>query len=62
MKQFYNKIDKVRLFVTATNPFILTKYTGYSPEITGDPLGRAGIELDAYPTNRTFLIGLNASF
>lgn len=61
-KNFYDKIDKVRLFVTALNPFIFTKYTGYSPEITGDPLGGAGIELDAYPTNRTFLIGLNASF
>ncbi|TDP59392.1 SusC/RagA family TonB-linked outer membrane protein [Flavobacterium dankookense] len=61
-KQFYDKIDKIRLFVTAINPFIITKYSGYSPEVTGDPLGRAGIELDAYPTNRTFLIGLNASF
>lgn len=60
--KFYDKIDKVRLFVTALNPFIFTKYTGYSPEISGDPLGGAGIELDAYPTNRTFLIGLNASF
>lgn len=61
-KKFYDKIDKVRVFVTAINPLILTKFSGYSPEITGDPLGRAGIELDAYPTNRTFLIGLNATF
>ena len=61
-KNYYDKIDKVRVFVTALNPFMFTKYTGYSPEITGDPLGGAGIELDAYPTNRTFLIGLNASF
>jgi TonB-linked SusC/RagA family outer membrane protein len=61
-KKFYEKIDKVRLFVTALNPFIFTKYSGYSPEITGDPLGGAGIELDAYPTNRTFSIGLNAAF
>ena len=61
-KKFYEKIDNVRLFVTALNPFIFTKYSGYSPEITGDPLGGAGIELDAYPTNRTFLIGLNAAF
>lgn len=61
-KKFYEKIDNVRLFVTALNPLIFTKYSGYSPEITGDPLGGAGIELDAYPTNRTFLIGLNAAF
>jgi TonB-linked SusC/RagA family outer membrane protein len=65
-KKFYEKIDKVRLFVTALNPVIFTKYSGFSPEVSGgnngDPLGGAGIELDAYPTNRTFLIGLNASF
>lgn len=61
-KKFYEKIDNIRLFVTALNPLIFTKYSGFSPEITGDALGGAGIELDAYPTNRTFLIGLNASF
>lgn len=50
---------KVRLYCTAINPFIFTKYTGYSPEISGNALGRAGIELDAYPTNKTFLFGAN---
>lgn len=58
-------IDKVRLYFTAINPFIFTKYSGYSPEIVGDknadPLGTAGIELDAYPTNKTFLVGLNVN-
>jgi TonB-linked SusC/RagA family outer membrane protein len=61
-KKFYEKIDNIRLFATALNPLIFTKYSGFSPEITGNALGGAGIELDAYPTNRTFLIGLNASF
>jgi TonB-linked SusC/RagA family outer membrane protein len=61
-KKFYEKVDNVRLFVTALNPLLFTKYSGFSPEVTGAPLGGAGIELDAYPTNRTFLIGLNASF
>lgn len=61
-KKFYEKVDNVRLFVTALNPLLFTRYSGFSPEITGAPLGGAGIELDAYPTNRTFLIGLNASF
>lgn len=64
--KFYNKIDKVRAYVTAVNPFIFTKFSGYSPELSGgnnaDPLGNAGIELDAYPTNKTFLLGLNVSF
>lgn len=64
--KFYEKIERVRLYVSAINPFIITKFTGYSPELAGgnnaDPLGNAGIELDAYPTNKTFLLGLNVSF
>ncbi|WP_298115018.1 SusC/RagA family TonB-linked outer membrane protein [Flavobacterium sp.] len=66
LPKVYEKIDKVRLYVSAINPFIFTKYSGYSPELSGsgngDPLGSAGIELDAYPTNKTFLLGLNVSF
>lgn len=66
LPKFFDKIDKVRVYATAINPFMFTKYTGYSPEVSGsnnaDPLGSAGIELDAYPTNKTFLFGLNVSF
>jgi TonB-linked SusC/RagA family outer membrane protein len=64
--KFFSQIDKVRLYATAINPFIFTKFSGYSPELSGnnnaDPLGSAGIEWDAYPTNKTFLLGLNVSF
>ncbi len=59
LPKIIKRIDKLRIYATALNPFIFTKYTGYSPEITGAALGGAGIELDAYPTNKTFLIGLN---
>jgi TonB-linked SusC/RagA family outer membrane protein len=63
---FTDKISKLRLYVTAVNPFLFTKYSGYSPEISGSenglPMGTAGIELNAYPTNRTFSVGLNLSF
>ena len=66
LPEFFEKIDKVRFYVTAINPFVFTKFTGYSPEIAGtdnaNPLRNAGIELDAYPTNKTFLLGLNVSF
>lgn len=66
LPKFFEKIDKVRIYATAINPFMFTKYSGYSPEVSGsnnaDPLGSAGIELDAYPTNKTFLFGLNVSF
>ena len=54
-------VEKVRIFATAVNPFVFTKYSGYSPEVRGDgePLGGEGVELDSYPTNKTFLVGLN---
>lgn len=64
--KMFDQIDKVRIYITAINPFLFTKFTGYSPEIVGsdnaNPLGSAGIELDAYPTNKTFLVGANISF
>lgn len=58
----WNKIDKLRVYATTTNPFTFTKYTGYSPEISGATLGGAGIELDAYPTNRTVVFGVTMNF
>ncbi|WP_194766037.1 SusC/RagA family TonB-linked outer membrane protein [Tamlana sp. I1] len=54
--------NTVRIYATAKNPFVFQKFTGFSPELSGDPLGNAGIELDAYPTLRSFYIGLNTSF
>ena len=63
LPKFVKAIDSVRLYFTALNPFLFTKYSGFSPEIVGDnnanPLGSAGIELNAYPTNKTFLFGIN---
>jgi TonB-linked SusC/RagA family outer membrane protein len=66
LPQVFNGIDKIRFYATAINPFLFTKFSGFSPELSGNdggnPLGTAGIELDAYPTNKTFLFGLNVGF
>lgn len=67
---FRNKIDfinNLRVYVSAQNLFILTKYSGFTPELNstmndGDPYGTTGVELSAYPNLRTFLIGLNVEF
>lgn len=65
LPKMIKKIDKVRVYFTAVNPFIFTKYSGYSPEVAGNdngnPLTGAGIELDVYPTNKTYLFGVNLS-
>lgn len=57
-------ISSCRVFVNAINPFISQKFSGFSPELNGDgnPYGSQGIELDAYPTLRSFVIGANLKF
>ncbi|MNK49107.1 TonB-dependent Receptor Plug Domain protein [compost metagenome] len=57
-------INYCRLYVNAINPFISQKFSGFSPELNGngDPYGTQGIELDAYPTLRSFVIGANLKF
>jgi TonB-linked SusC/RagA family outer membrane protein len=66
LPKMIKEVNMVKIFVTAVNPFIFTEFSGYSPELVGDdnanPLRTAGIELDSYPTNKTFSIGLNMIF
>ncbi len=64
--KLYSSNSRIRMYVTAQNPFIFTKYTGFSPEITGAnsgaPAETAGIELSAYPSTRNFIFGVNVQF
>ena len=54
--------NNTRLYFTAKNPLILKKFSGYTPELPGDPMGLAGVELDAYPTLSSYYLGINMSF
>ena len=58
-------ITKARIFFTASNLFVLTKYTGSDPEVdTGtkvNPLA-IGVDYSAYPKSRAFNLGVNLSF
>ncbi len=56
------KISKLRIYATAQNLATITNYSGFSPEVpSGNPLN-AGIELNSYPSTRTFAFGVNLSF
>ncbi|TDD98040.1 SusC/RagA family TonB-linked outer membrane protein [Flavobacterium cellulosilyticum] len=57
-------ISSARVYVNAINPFITQKFSGFSPELNGDgdPYGSQGIELNAYPTLRSFVFGVNLKF
>ncbi|TRX42905.1 SusC/RagA family TonB-linked outer membrane protein [Flavobacterium restrictum] len=64
LPKFSNTINGIRVYASAINPFISQKFTGYSPELNndGNPLGTQGIELNAYPTLSSFIIGANVKF
>ncbi|MFC6095056.1 SusC/RagA family TonB-linked outer membrane protein [Flavobacterium qiangtangense] len=57
-------LSKLRIYGTAQNPFMFTKYSGLTPELnnSGIPSETAGIELAAYPQIKTFIFGVNIEF
>ncbi len=61
-----NVVRNIRLSVTGQNLFVVTKYSGFDPEInTGSTIGGIqtfGIDYFTYPKARTFLINLSATF
>jgi hypothetical protein len=54
-------IDKLRVYASAQNPFIITNYSGFTPELPGNQ-NEAGIELNIYPVSATYMIGLSLQF
>lgn len=53
----------LRVYVTAQNPFTITKYSGYNPEVsTNSNALTPGIDYGAYPTNKSLAFGLNINF
>jgi len=57
-----SKISKLRLYVSGSNLFTLTKYNGFDPTASnGAPIG-GGIDQGFYPSAKTFLLGINLKF
>lgn len=54
-------IGTLRFYLTSQNLFTAKRYTGFTPELPGSPL-ESGIELNAYPTTRTYAFGVNVTF
>jgi hypothetical protein len=57
-------MSALRVYVSAENLFIITNYSGYDPESTasGNSDVDLGIDLNAYPINRSFALGLKLTF
>ncbi len=49
-------LKKARVYLTGQNLLVLTKYTGYDPEISG------GTDYTIYPRPTTIVLGLNTQF
>jgi len=61
-----NTVKGIQLTLTAQNPFVITDYSGYDPEVnTGSSRGGVqtfGIDRFTYPTGRTIQLGANLIF
>ena len=58
------KISRLRFYVTGTNLFCLTKYSGYDPEVDtrrATPL-TPGVDYSAYPKSIGYVVGVNLTF
>ncbi|MCD8312901.1 MAG: TonB-dependent receptor [Bacteroidales bacterium] len=57
-------VQRLRVYVTGTNLFCATKYSGYDPEVDtrrATPL-TPGVDYSAYPKSIGFVIGANVTF
>ena len=57
-------VQNLRLYLTASNLFCLTSYSGMDPEVDccRNYLVCPGVDFSAYPRSRQFIFGINLSF
>ena len=61
---FRDKISGIKLYVSGTNLFTITKYSGLDPEVTqfSSTFSAPGVDLGMYPSSRQYLVGINVTF
>ena len=59
---FKGAIQHARVYINAENLFTITSYSGYSPDVNADNANYRGFDNFIYPSNRTFMLGLNVTF
>ena len=59
-----NYIKNLRAYVSATNLFTITKYTGMDPEVSqlSSTFSAPGVDSGIYPVSRQYLVGLSVTF
>ena len=56
------KVQKLRVYVSGSNLFTLTGYTGYDPEVNVQNGLTPGIDYNVTPRSRTYTVGINLNF
>ncbi|MFV5684183.1 SusC/RagA family TonB-linked outer membrane protein [Flavobacterium sp. GB2R13] len=60
------KVKSARFYVNGSNLFVITKYSGFDPEVDTNKslngIPSAGIDYLSYPKARAFSVGLNVTF
>ncbi|MBO7378135.1 MAG: SusC/RagA family TonB-linked outer membrane protein, partial [Bacteroidales bacterium] len=54
-------INKVNLYLSANNPFVLTKYTGVDPDVASYGYGPA-VDSGKTPRAKSFTLGITLDF
>ncbi len=56
-------LNSLRVYATATNPFLFTNYVSFNPDVSfrGNPL-QPGNEANDYPLGKGMIFGINAAF
>lgn len=55
-------IKKARVYFNAENLFTISSYSGYTPDVNTSDVYSRGFDEFIYPSNRTFMVGLNVTF
>ncbi len=55
-------MQNLRIYLKGTNIYTLTKFTGYSPEISSADDLSNGIDMGIYPITSDYSFGINLSF
>ncbi len=57
-------VSGARVYVTGTNLFTITNYTGYDPDVSSQSVGNVnrGIDIGAYPLSRGVTFGVNFTY
>jgi outer membrane receptor protein involved in Fe transport len=62
-KNLFEVINNINVYVSATNLFTITDYSGFDPEVNsyGTDSGLSGVDLGAYPSSRTYTFGIKVT-